>query len=185
MHSTDIEYVHDDLRLPSAGWSSTPTHRARGPWSTISATDAAGLGDHPRHTAQRLAELGFVAFASTTHHPWLLHPWLLLLLHGHHGRAGALLAPEQVGERFGQLVGRRRPHPGAGRSGLEVLLASGYADPTRVAAIGYCFGGTLSLERPRSGADLAAVVGFHSGLATTRPGRCRQYHGQGARLHRR
>ncbi len=38
-----------------------------------------------------------------------------------------------------------------------------------MAAIGYCFGGTLSLELARSGAPLGAVVGFHSGLATTRP----------------
>ncbi len=42
-------------------------------------------------------------------------------------------------------------------------------DPARVAAIGYCFGGTMSLELGRSGAELAAIVGFHAGLATDRP----------------
>ena len=38
-----------------------------------------------------------------------------------------------------------------------------------MAAIGYCFGGTVALELARSGADLGAVVGFHSGLGTGRP----------------
>jgi dienelactone hydrolase len=42
-------------------------------------------------------------------------------------------------------------------------------DPDRLAAIGYCFGGTLSFELARSGADLKAAVGFHAGLGTARP----------------
>ena len=50
-----------------------------------------------------------------------------------------------------------------------VLLGSEHADAGQVAAIGYCFGGTLSLELARGGAALQAVVGFHSGLATDRP----------------
>ena len=37
------------------------------------------------------------------------------------------------------------------------------------AAIGFCFGGTMALELARSGADIKAVVGFHSGLATAAP----------------
>ena len=50
-----------------------------------------------------------------------------------------------------------------------MLRAEPRTDVTRLAAIGYCFGGTLSLELARGGADLKAVVGFHSGLATVRP----------------
>ena len=48
-------------------------------------------------------------------------------------------------------------------------MADELTDPDRLAAIGYCFGGTMSLELARSGAPLAAVVGFHSGLATPHP----------------
>ena len=50
-----------------------------------------------------------------------------------------------------------------------MLLAEPRTDPTRVAAIGYCFGGTMALELARGGTDLKAVVGFHSGLGTARP----------------
>jgi len=38
-----------------------------------------------------------------------------------------------------------------------------------VAAIGYCFGGTMVFELARTGADLKAVVGFHPGLVSPRP----------------
>ena len=55
-----------------------------------------------------------------------------------------------------------------------------------VAAIGYCFGGTVALELARTGADLDAVVCFHGGLATPRRRPRRGEHqGQGARLQRR
>ena len=50
-----------------------------------------------------------------------------------------------------------------------MLLAQPDADASRVAAIGYCFGGTMALELARGGADLKAVVGFHSGLRRARP----------------
>ncbi len=35
------------------------------------------------------------------------------------------------------------------------------ADPTKVAAIGFCFGGKCVLDLARSGADVAGVVSFH------------------------
>jgi dienelactone hydrolase len=40
---------------------------------------------------------------------------------------------------------------------------------TRLAAIGFCFGGTAVLDLARSGADVAAVVSFHGGLQTDDP----------------
>jgi dienelactone hydrolase len=64
---------------------------------------------------------------------------------------------------------------GDGRSpGMEIAMqriTAHLADPTatRLAAIGYCFGGTTVLELARSGADIKATVGFHSGLRTARP----------------
>ncbi len=55
------------------------------------------------------------------------------------------------------------------RAALEALLAEPRADASRVAAIGYCFGGDLVLELARDGADLKAVVGFHPSLNSARP----------------
>ena len=42
-------------------------------------------------------------------------------------------------------------------------------DPEKIAALGFCFGGSSVLELARSGADVAGVVTFHGGLATSMP----------------
>jgi dienelactone hydrolase len=42
-------------------------------------------------------------------------------------------------------------------------------DLDRLAAIGFCFGGSAVLDLARSGADVAAVVSFHGGLSTDDP----------------
>ncbi len=59
-----------------------------------------------------------------------------------------------------------------------MLRGEARTDGNRLAAIGYCFGGTLSLELARSGADISAVVGFHSGLAPARPEDARNIRGK-------
>jgi len=70
---------------------------------------------------------------------------------------------------LGALMGDPDQTRRLARAGLEILLAQAEVDPAKVAAIGYCFGGTMALELARGGADLAVVVGFHSGLSTQRP----------------
>jgi dienelactone hydrolase len=52
---------------------------------------------------------------------------------------------------------------------LAALTANPRVHGQKTAAIGFCFGGTMALELARGGADVAAIVGFHAGLATTRP----------------
>jgi dienelactone hydrolase len=149
MHTEDIEYVHEGVTL--VGQLAVDDHVQGARPAVLVAHDAMGISDHPKRTARRLAELGYVALAID-----------------YHG-GGVTLPPEEVGPRLGALMGDAAATRAVARAGLDALLASGYADESRVAAIGYCFGGTLSLELARSGADLAAVVGFHSGLSTQHP----------------
>jgi dienelactone hydrolase len=47
-------------------------------------------------------------------------------------------------------------------------------DPGKLAAIGFCFGGTAVLDLARAGADIAAVVSFHGGLETDDPALAKQ-----------
>ncbi len=68
---------------------------------------------------------------------------------------------------------------------LEVLRGNPLCDPQRIAAIGYCFGGTVVLEIARSGADVAGVVSFHGGLDTPTPAEAKKHPVQGARSSRR
>ncbi|TAM60158.1 MAG: dienelactone hydrolase family protein [Rhodanobacter sp.] len=52
---------------------------------------------------------------------------------------------------------------------LRAQASSAPIDTRRLAAIGFCFGGSAVLDLARSGADVAAVVSFHGGLATDNP----------------
>jgi len=110
-----------------------------------------GLDDHARSRAERLASMGYVAFA--------------LDYHG----GGKPMERDEMYARLGELIPDAMRTRALGRAGLDILLAQPEADRRRVAAIGYCFGGTMAIELARSGADLRAVVGFHAGLGTSRP----------------
>jgi dienelactone hydrolase len=109
-----------------------------------------GLGRHSRDVAKRLAVLGYVAFA--------------LDYHG----GGAPLAMPDAMERLNQLIADPSQTGRLALAGLDVLLSEPVADPRRVAAIGYCYGGVVSLELARTGADVKAVVGFHPGYTPPR-----------------
>ena len=112
-----------------------------------------GLDDNARARAVRLAdELGYVAFALD-----------------YHGDGRPLGDRDQMMARLGELRTDPARARAIGTAGLDVLCSEARTDPGRLAAIGFCFGGTLALELARGGADLKAVVGFHSGLGTTRP----------------
>ena len=50
-----------------------------------------------------------------------------------------------------------------------MLAGNPRVDPKRLAAIGFCFGGTTVLQLAYSGADLAGVVCFHGGLTPPDP----------------
>lgn len=52
---------------------------------------------------------------------------------------------------------------------LKAQASNAPIDTGKLAAIGFCFGGTAVLDLARSGADVAAIVSFHGGLTTDDP----------------
>ncbi len=50
---------------------------------------------------------------------------------------------------------------------LDYLSSRPHVDQENLAAIGYCFGGTMALDLARSGANLKAIGSFHGGLSTS------------------
>ena len=150
METTAISYEADGLEM--IGTLVVPDGSGPRP-GVLVAHEGNGLTVHTRTIASRLAELGYVAFA--------------LDYHG----GGAPLARSRRDERTAHRVSSATPIARAcdARAGLAVLLGTDRVDTERVAAIGFCFGGTMVLELARAGADLEAVVGFHSGLGTPRP----------------
>ena len=146
----DITYEADGRTM--VGTLALPDGTDRRP-GVLVCHEGPGLDDHARARAARLAEeLGFVAFALD-----------------YHGGGQPLADREQMFARLGEFREDLPRVRAIGTAGLDVLSGEARTDPERLAAIGYCFGGTLALELARGGADLKAVVGFHSGLATARP----------------
>jgi dienelactone hydrolase len=111
-----------------------------------------GLTDYEKKRAQMLAQLGYTAFAVDIY-----------------GKGVRPSTPQEAGAQAGKYRGNRALLRERARAGLAVLQKDDHTDPKRVAAIGYCFGGTAVIELARSGADIAGVVSFHGGLDSPRP----------------
>ena len=139
MHIEDIEYSCNELHL--VGQIAVDDSRDGKRPAVLVAHEGNGLTDHAKNSARKLAALGYVAFA--------------LDYYGD----GKPLPPDQIAARCTALIDDPVLTRVIGRAGLDVLLSSEYADSSKVAAIGYCFGCTRSLELARDGADLTAVAG--------------------------
>ncbi len=111
-----------------------------------------GLTDYEKMRAEKLAKLGYVAFAADVY--------------------GKGVRPTDTSEAQTQtkkFYADRAMWRQRGQAALAELLRHPQVDPAHVAAIGYCFGGGSALELARSGADLVGVVTFHGTLSTPTP----------------
>jgi dienelactone hydrolase len=75
----------------------------------------------------------------------------------------------QLGPVMQALFGDRAEWRGRARAALDVLTAQAGVDTQRLAAIGFCFGGTTAVELARTGAPLAAIATFHAGMVAGLP----------------
>ena len=159
MNTETLTYDADGLHMVSQLYSDERGGEARP--GVLVFPEAFGLGEHAKSRAERLAGLGYVVLACD--------------LHGE-GRVFSDLSEVMP------LIEALRADPSRTRArasaALDALKNRAEVAPARIAAIGFCFGGTMALELARSGAEVAGVVGFHSGLATTRPEDAKNIHGR-------
>jgi dienelactone hydrolase len=106
-----------------------------------------GLGDYEKKRAEMLAKLGYNVFAVDIY-----------------GKGIRPDNPKDAAAEAGKYKSDRDLLRRRITAGLEQLKKLPPTDPKRVAAIGYCFGGTTALELARSGADIAGVVSFHGAV---------------------
>ncbi len=104
-----------------------------------------GLNSFVKARADELANLGYVAFAVDMY-----------------GKGLATEDPAKARQLASQFYGKPLMAERA-RAGLDALLETGLVDAKKVAAIGFCFGGSTAQALGYSGAPLAAVVSFHGG----------------------
>ena len=147
MHTQDIEYRIDGKKFVGYLADGSNGKKTAG---VLVAHEGGGMTGHPKERARMLAELGYVAFAMDTF-------------------GEPITSREQAMAVIGGLSNDLATLRKRGRTALDLLKAQTNVDPSRTAAIGFCFGGTTVLELARSGADVGCVVGFHSGLQTIAP----------------
>jgi dienelactone hydrolase len=111
-----------------------------------------GHNEHARNQARRLAEAGYVGFALDLF-----------------GKGKVTTHPDQAMAFVAEAT--KDPAVAASRfdAALQQLKNDPHVDPKQIAAIGYCFGGSIVLAQARSGADLDAVVTFHGALQAATP----------------
>ena len=111
-----------------------------------------GLTDYEKKRAEMLAQLGYVAFCADIY--------------------GKGVRPKDTSEA-GPMAGKFKSDRALLRARVNVALdtfkKSELVDTKRIAAIGYCFGGTATIELARSGAELSGIVSFHGGLDSPTP----------------
>ena len=111
-----------------------------------------GLNDYARSRATQLAQMGYVALAVDMY-----------------GDGKTTTKAEEAQALTKPFYGDPTLTRARAKAALDTLLAQKNVDPAKIAAIGYCFGGTCALELARSGADVKAVVAFHAGLDSKNP----------------
>jgi len=146
----DIVYRHGDQRLVGYLAYEVKDNRIRP--GVLICPEWWGINDYVRQRARELAELGLMVFVcdiygdSTSTTSWEEAPKLAKPFYEDRD-----LMRERVA------------------IGLWTLRNHTLCDKGRIAAIGYCFGGTCALELARSGAEVQGVVSFHGGLNTPDP----------------
>ena len=150
MKTQTIDYKDGDVTL--RGYLAYDDKKSGKRPGVLVMPEAFGLGEHAKKRAERLAELGYVAFAGDPYGNGVEVSTL--------PEAMKLATP-----LFGDPVGLRK----RGRAALDCLASMSQTDASKLAAIGFCMGGTFCLELARDSAPLKGIVSFHGGLQTQRP----------------
>jgi dienelactone hydrolase len=105
-----------------------------------------GVNEYVKSRAGKIAQLGYVAFVADMY-----------------GEGFSTTDPKKASERASAFYGKPLMAERA-RAGLDRLLKTNLVDASRVAAIGYCFGGSTAQALAYSGAPLVGIVSFHGNL---------------------
>jgi dienelactone hydrolase len=150
MKAENLQYKDGDLNLHGlVAYDETISGKRPG---VVIMPDAFGIAPFVKERAERLAKLGYVGFGADPYGNGLMAKDLKEAIN----YAMALLEDP--------TIVRRRV-----RAALDKISSLPQVDSSRLAVMGYCMGGTCSLEIARDGAAIRGVVSFHGGLATKQP----------------
>jgi dienelactone hydrolase len=145
-----VDYRHEDVAL--SGYLAEPGNLDGWAPGVVIIHAWMGLGEFEKEQARRLAEMGYVAFCLDMY-----------------GKGVRPKNREEASEQATIYRSDRALLRARAAAGLAELKKNPRVDPSRVAAMGYCFGGGSALELARGGARLGGAVSFHGNLDTPDP----------------
>ena len=107
-----------------------------------------GHNEYVRRRADMLADLGYVALAIDMF-----------------GDGKTAEHPEEAGRLTGMVIQNMDQSQAKFEAAMKALQEHPNVDPEKIAAVGYCFGGTIAFNMANAGFDLDGVAAFHSALA--------------------
>jgi len=125
-----------------------------------------GMSDFTRKHADMIAKLGYVVFAADIF--------------------GKDVRPKDIPEAQVQSTKYNKDRPlmrARAQAGLDTLRQNSMVDPSRIAVIGYCFGGTVALELSHTGAPVVGTVSVHGSYRDFTPGAAKNIKGRVLILH--
>jgi dienelactone hydrolase len=144
-----VDYRHGDVALQGyMAWNPAATGKRP---AVLIIHEWKGHGDYVRRRADQLAKLGYLAFAADMY-----------------GKGVFAKDHDEAGKLAGVFFNDRKQMRERAKAGLDVLAKHPMCDG-RIAAMGYCFGGTTALEMARAGYDLKGAASFHGNLTTPTP----------------
>lgn len=162
-----VEYKDGDTVLEGvlvfdAAATNSPAKRP----GVIVVPDWMGVSQFAIERAVKLTGMGYVAFVADIY-----------------GKGVRPANPQEAGMQAGKYKKNRPLLRSRVNAALAVLRDEPQCDAGRLAAIGYCFGGTTVLELARSGAPVVGVVSFHGGLDSPTPADAKNIRGKVLVLH--
>jgi dienelactone hydrolase len=128
--------------------------------------DRSGLSEDTLKDAELIAKLGYVVFAEDIF--------------------GKGVVPPTVPEMTKTITIYNNDRPlmrSRAQAGFEVLKAQPMVDPNRLAAVGYCFGGTVGLELVETGVPLKGFISVHGSFRDFTPEAAKNIKGRVLILH--
>ena len=161
-----VEYSHGNVKLKGyMAWDDKVTGR-RPAVLMIHARE--GMTPKTQQLAQIWATLGYLSFAAD--------------IFGY----GEGILPKDVPEMQAQIAIYTNDRPllrARTQAGFDTLVKNPMVDPSKVALIGYCFGGGVGVEFGSTGAPLVANVAIHGSFRDHAPGWAKNARGMFLILH--
>ncbi len=108
-----------------------------------------GINDYVKNRAKQIADLGYLAVVVDMY-----------------GNGTSVDNPDAAGKLSSPFYGKEEPAKEVFEAAMINTKQLPNTDKNKMAAIGYCFGGAMSLNMARLGEPLKGVVSFHGNLMT-------------------